>query len=93
MQNKENLQYLRDYVMELSFRACDVEGAHVVKTGDGPAPAQPKKCEVAAFADGVCITAAAVAALIDTGLPVLDGTEPDVLLTKIIANWIKTREA
>ena len=93
MKNKEKLQYLRDYVMELSVRACGVEDAHVVKTGDGPAPAQPKKREVAAFADGVRITAAAVVALIDTGLPVADGKEPDALLTKLVAHWIETREA
>lgn len=91
MKNKEKLAYLRDYAMELSAYAAGLEDARIVKRGEGPAPAQPKRKEAAAFADGVCIASAAIAALIDTGLPVSDGKGPEALLAKLVAHWVETR--
>lgn len=92
MKNREKLEYLSDYAIEMSILAAGIEEARIVKTGDGPVPEQPKRKEVAAFADGVSVAFAAVAALIDTGLPVRDGKEPERLIVELVKTWINLRD-
>lgn len=92
MKNRDKLEYLSGYAMEMSILAAGIEDARIVRTGDGPVPAQPKRKEVAAFADGVSVAFAAVAALIDTGLPVREGTEPEYLIEQLVRTWIRHRD-
>ena len=91
MKNKEKMEWLSGYAMEVADFAAGTSEILVVPKG-GPAPKQPKKREQEAFLDGLSIAFAVVAALIDMGIPVKPGHEPAALVSVMARHWVEARE-
>ena len=92
MKNKEKMQQVRDFAMELSNAAGGLADVRVVGLGDvgsDALPKQPKKKEIQAFGDGVAIAAALFAWMLDNGVRFETAGQ---CLTQAVEIWISGRE-